>query len=320
MCLNVAMSSMRSHRRPVAAVLAAAILFGTTGTAQALGPKFASPLSIGAVRVTIGALGLIVLTTRTRPRPRLRKGLRTRSAPRPSAAHRWALALAGVGVAGYQIGFFEGTKRAGVALGTLVALGSGPVFAGVFQAIRSRRLPSVAWTLATLLAASGAGLVAFARHDTASGVSLMGIAAALLAGLSYAVFSMASKHAMVDGLASLDAMAASFAIGAVLMSPLLFTEPLHWLASGRGIGVALDLGLGATTAAYALFGFGLARLAVPTVVTLTLAEPATAAVLSVVALSQHLAPVGWLGVTLVLVGVGVVARTHDEPGLQPQSM
>jgi DME family drug/metabolite transporter len=79
----------------------------------------------------------------------------------------------------------------------------------------------------------------------------------------------------------------------------------------------LDLGLGATTAAYALFGFGLARLTVPTVVTLTLAEPATAALLSVLVLSQRLAPVGWLGVALVIVGVAFVATARDEPAVQP---
>ncbi|CAB4874814.1 unannotated protein [freshwater metagenome] len=171
--------------------------------------------------------------------------------------------------------------------------------------------------LATLLAAAGAGLVAFARHGEVSGTSWLGIGAALLAGLSYAVFSMATKQTMANGLGSLDAMAASFVVGAVLMSPLLFMEPLAWLGSARGVVVALHLGLGATAAAYALFGYGLARLAVPTVVTLTLAEPATAALLSVVVLSQHLAAIGWAGVVLLIAGVAMVAASRDEPTVQP---
>lgn len=315
LCLNIGVSitgnqgregqSPRPRRSPVLAVLGAAILFGTTGTAQALGPKDASPLSIGAVRAAVGAIGLLigaacVSTTRRKWRP-----------------HRGALLVAGLGVAGYQIGFFEGTKRAGVALGTLVALGSGPVFAGLFHAIRVRRLPSAAWTGATLLAAAGAGFVAFARHRETGGASLVGVGAALLAGLSYALFSMASKHTMANGLGPLDSMAASFTVGALAMSPLLFTESLQWLCTPRGALVALHLGLGATTAAYALFGYGLARLAVPTVVTLTLAEPATAALLSVVVLSQTLAFVGWIGVALLIVGVGMVAAARDEPDVQP---
>ena len=294
-----------SRRAPILAVLGAAILFGTTGTAQALGPKNASPLSVGAVRVAIGAMGLVVVTA-----------MRSK-APRQWRPHLVALLVAGVGVAGYQVGFFEATKRAGVALGTLVALGSGPVFAGLFHAIRIRRLPSAAWTGATLLAAGGAGLVAFARHNETGGAPLIGVGAALLAGLSYAVFSMASKHTMANGLGSLASMAAAFTIGALLMSPLLLAESLHWLSTTRGVLVAVHLGLGATTAAYALFGYGLARLSVPTVVTLTLTEPATAALLSVVVLSQTLAFIGWLGVALLIAGVGMVATASSEPDVQP---
>ncbi len=294
-------------------MLAAAILFGTTGTAQELGPDSASPLSIGAIRVAVGALGLLVVARLAVARGGAIGG----TTARRWRDYGWSLLIAGIGVAGYQIGFFEGTKRAGVALGTLVALGSGPVFAGIFHAVRTRRLPSVSWTLATLLAAAGAGLVAFARHGESNGASRLGIGAALLAGLSYAIFSIASKHAIGGGIDSLEVMAAAFSVGAVLMSPLLFTESLHWVATARGVVVALHLGLGATTAAYALFGFGLARLTVPTVVTLTLAEPATAALLSVLVLSQRLAAVGWLGVALVIVGVALVATARDEPEAQP---
>jgi arsenite-transporting ATPase len=38
---------------PVLAVLAAAVLFGTTGTSQALGPDDATPFAIGAVRLVL---------------------------------------------------------------------------------------------------------------------------------------------------------------------------------------------------------------------------------------------------------------------------
>ena len=36
------------------AVLAAAVLFGTTGTSQALGPDGTTPLSVGVMRMVIG--------------------------------------------------------------------------------------------------------------------------------------------------------------------------------------------------------------------------------------------------------------------------
>ena len=56
---------------PRAQVLLAALCFGTTGTAQALGPGGASPLTVGAVRVAVGAaLLLVVAAPVVRPRRR----------------------------------------------------------------------------------------------------------------------------------------------------------------------------------------------------------------------------------------------------------
>lgn len=295
------MALTKARTAPIGAVLASALLFGTTGTAQALGAKGATPLGVGAARVLIGAIGLLVVA-------RVMRSART-----GWFANRATLVVAGIGVAGYQIGFFEGTKRAGVALGTLVALGSGPVFAGGFHAILSRRWPSRGWVVATSLAGAGAGLVAIARNDQPGDSAAFGVLCALLAGLSYAVFSLASKQAMARGVDPIGAMAAAFTIGAIVLIPFVFVEPMHWLSTGRGIAMAVHLGLAATTLAYALFGFGLSHLNVPTVVTLTLAEPATAAILSVLVLSQHLAFVGWIGVALVMTGVVMVATVRSEP-------
>ena len=49
------------------------------------------------------------------------------------------VALGALGVAGYQPAFFTGTSRSGVALGTVVALGSGPLFTGLIEAVGFRR-------------------------------------------------------------------------------------------------------------------------------------------------------------------------------------
>lgn len=42
-------------------VLAAAVLWGTTGTAQALAPTGASPLAVAAMRLAIGGAALFAL-------------------------------------------------------------------------------------------------------------------------------------------------------------------------------------------------------------------------------------------------------------------
>ena len=68
----------------VLAVLAAAVLFGTTGTSQALGPEGTTPLSIGVMRMVIGGTGLAVIAFSLAARHARR---------RPSAATRPRLTL-----------------------------------------------------------------------------------------------------------------------------------------------------------------------------------------------------------------------------------
>ena len=70
----------------VLAVLAASVLFGTTGTSQALGPDGTTPLSIGAVRLVLGGTGLAVIAFVL-----ARRHARSRAAaqPRARAPARW---------------------------------------------------------------------------------------------------------------------------------------------------------------------------------------------------------------------------------------
>jgi DME family drug/metabolite transporter len=45
----------------VGLVLLAAVLFGTTGTAQALGPDGTTPLGVGAARLLVGGTALLAV-------------------------------------------------------------------------------------------------------------------------------------------------------------------------------------------------------------------------------------------------------------------
>lgn len=86
-----------------AQILLAAVLFGTTGTAQALGPAI-EPLAVGSARIVAGAALLVLVALLMR---------RTTLGGRP------ALVLAAGGcVAVYQATFFVAVADTGVALGT----------------------------------------------------------------------------------------------------------------------------------------------------------------------------------------------------------
>src|SRR4051794_33151640 len=96
-------------------VLLAALCFGTTGTAQALGPAGLSPAGVGAAPILVGG-GLLVAFAGGLPRLPLRP-----------------LLIAAGGVAAYQLCFFAAVADTGLAVGTIVALGSAPPVPRAFQ-------------------------------------------------------------------------------------------------------------------------------------------------------------------------------------------
>jgi len=132
--------------RATVSMIGAAVLFGTTGTAQAFTPPGTNPLSVGAVRQVIGGSLLLAIGVVWWLRHHGRR------LPRWSAKAGWAL-LGGACVMVFQATFFFGTRGNGVAVGTVIALGSSPLFAGLFDGLRGRR-PSRRWLVATALASS----------------------------------------------------------------------------------------------------------------------------------------------------------------------
>ena len=101
--------------------------------------------------------------------------------------------------------------------------------------------------------------------------------------------------------------------GALLLAPLLLFVDLSWLATPRGLAVALELGLVATTLAYVLYLRGLTLIPTATAVTLALMEPLVAATLGVVVLGERLTPVAWAGVALLLAGLAILTVRRLAP-------
>jgi DME family drug/metabolite transporter len=222
---------------------------------------------------------------------------------------RWARGPAiagGLGVAAYQLCFFAAVDSTGVAVGTVVALGSGPAFAGAFGLLLRRERPTRRWALATALAVAGAALLVLAGGDGAN-VDPAGILLALGAGAAYGLYTVTSKTLLEQGHRPEGVMAVAFGIGAVVLAPVLAVGDTAWLTTPGGAGLALYLGVVPTAIAYILFARGLERLPAANVATLTLAEPLTAATLGVVILGERPGPVAALGALLVLSGLLALA-------------
>lgn len=283
---------------PALAVLAAALCFSTTGTAQALAGVDASPLAVGAARIVVGGgiLGLIALARRS--------PVRARSGSRASTSA--LIAVGAIGVLAYQPLFFLGTRENGVAIGTVVALGSAPIATGIVDAVRLRRAPSSQWMLATAIALAGVVLVS---GVTGGSVALGpgGLLASAGAGMSYALYTVCGKTLIERGWDSTRVMGTVFGVAAAASIPMLLIARASWLATPNGLALALWLGVVTTTIAYLLFGWGLARLTAVTVSTLTLAEPLAATLLGLFVLREQLTPVGAVGLALIAVGLAVVS-------------
>lgn len=293
---------MTTHRRVVSggaaavAVLVAAALFGTSGTARALLAPESWPPSVAAVRLLIGAAGLVGFVWYRRNGTELAVLLR----------HR-LIWVSGVGVAGYQVLFFIGVQATGVAVGTLVSLGLAPLMAGLLGWLLREGAPG--WRWAALTGVAVCGLVLLTSGGATRG-DLVGIGAALGAGVCYAGYTVCGGRVVRENHDSSTVMAAAFAVGALLLIPFLWAAP-PWVFSAQGVILALWLGLGATSLAYVLFGRGLALLQPGHVATLNLLEPVVATALGVSLLGEHLPPVGWLGCGLIiaaLAGLGLMER------------
>jgi DME family drug/metabolite transporter len=279
-------------------VLAAATLWGTTGTAQALGPDGITPTSVAVIRMAGGATLLLYAVAVRRTVP-----IRT--------MWGWPLAVAIFTMAASQPLFFSGVARTGVAVGTIVTIGSGPILAGgIAWAVRRERVGS-RWVVATVVSLLGA--VFLVSGGEAAGVDGVGVGLNLAAGLVWAIYLTAAKQ-LLDEHPPVFVAAVVFTGAAILLSPGLFIASPAWVATGRGIAVVLWLTLAATAISYILFAHGLRGTPVATAATLTLAEPVTAAILGMTILDEPARATTILGITLVAAGLLTLAREQPpEP-------
>lgn len=280
-------------------VLAAAVLFGTSGTAQALADVGAWPPAVAAARLFVGAAGLLAIVVwLQRDGAALVRLLRL-----PTV---WAIAVA---VAAYQALFFVGVARVGVAVGTLASLALAPFLAGTLGWLVGEGAPGRVWAVSTVVAVVGLALLVLGDEVPRDG---WGVLAALGAGASYAVYTVLGARLARSGHPPTAVLAAGFSLAALLLLPLLVASGTWW-ATPRGAALVLWVGLVSTTVAYWLFGRGLAVLQPGHIATLNLAEPVTAAVLGVVVLGESLGARGLVGCLLILAALTALGASEGRP-------
>ncbi len=297
----------------VAMVVAAAVLFGTSGIAKGLGPDGLPPVFTGAWRTFIGGAALASIALAGR------RALPRRPVP---------LAVGAAAVVVYQLGFFAALARLGVATTVVVSIGTGPIAAGAIDALgprpdgAARRPPSTGFVVGALVALVGVALVSWPLDD----LDPTGALFAVVAGVAVPVYGAAAQALMAGGgsapphearpleVGPLEAMASIFGAAAVLVAPAVLWSSLDLAASGTPpplgptILTVAWLGLAATALAYWLWGRGLAGLPLSIVAVATMAEPAAATVLSWVVLDDPVRASTAAGVAVVALGVWLATR------------
>ena len=274
-------------------VLIAALLWGTTGTAATFAPGV-SAVAIGAVAMGVGGMlqALIALRGIARHRATLR--------------HHWRMLLTGaLAVAVYPLAFYASMHLAGVTVGTVMSIGSAPLLSALIEyGLDGQRLTR-RWMTGAAAGVAGMVLLCLAESAHSSSTAqqsevITGIALGLLAGLTYALYSWAARHLMQRGIPSRTAMGATFGFGGIMLMPVLFATGAPLLASWNNAAVGIYMALVPMFIGYLCYGYGLARIPASMATTITLLEPAVAAVLAVVIVGERLPALGWVGIGLIV--------------------
>lgn len=299
---------MTSSRLPaLLAVTVTAVLWGSTGTAATFAGDV-GPLAIGAVSLGVGGLlqGLIAVPQLRRQRALLR-------------THRRTVLLGGVAVFTYPLAFYSSMHLAGVAVGTVISLASAPLAAGLIEKFTGGTRLGSWWAGAATLGVTGAVLISVSSGeqdsgDSDSGAMPAGIVLGLVAGLSYAMYAWAAFRLMVVGAGRGAAMGSVFGVGGALLIPVLLLTGAPILDSWNNVAVSAYIAVVPMFLGYVLFGYGLTTLAPSTATTVTLLEPAVAALLAVAVVGERLAPLGWVGLALIALVLLILAFAPQRSG------
>lgn len=141
----------------------------------------------------------------------------------------------------YQLLFFYSVAEVGVAVGSVVAIATTPLWAAAVAFLLFRKKPSKFWAIATALAIVGVCLINFGggfQSQTLDWKVLLPVAA----GLCYGVEIIAVGK-VVEKINPETTMLLEMGLVAILLLPVTFFFPSEWIFTTRGILVSLGLGV-----------------------------------------------------------------------------
>ncbi|MFJ8866887.1 DMT family transporter [Streptomyces sp. NPDC102473] len=289
--------------RSLLCLVVAGLAWGTAGAAASLLFRISDlgPLAmsfwrcVGGLVLLAGALALRPRRPRTPGEPRRRRLLR--------------ILGTGIGLTVFQSAYFAAVESTGLAVGTVVTLGAGPVLI----AVGARLTMGERLGRGGLLAVCGAltGLAVLVLGGEPAEVRPAGLLLAVLSAAGYAAITLLTRWLGRDGAAgdSLSTSAWAFGIGAVGLLPMAAAEGLvpHTAETGQVLGLMIYVAAVPTALAYALYFAGAAAVRSATVSVIMLLEPVSAAVIAVTVLRERLTAATVIGTLLLLTAVAGLA-------------
>lgn len=288
---------MSTSVRGFLGVVAASILWGTTGTAASFATDL-SPLAIGAFAMGVAALLLGLHSAQ------LLRRHRQQIFQRPLL-----FVAGGAAVAIYPLAFYSSMHLAGVAVGTVVSIASAPFFAALLEWLFDKKPVTPRWTVSFALGAIGIVLLYSGKVVPPEAVSeaarstFWGLILGLVAGLTYSLYSWVAKVHISSGIASGASMAAMFLLSSVVLLPSLLVTGDNLFANPTNTSVVVYMALVPMFVGYLCFGYGLRTVNASTATLITLLEPAVAVLLAVAILGEQFRLIGWLGVAAILLSM-----------------
>ncbi|MEM5542376.1 EamA family transporter [Sulfitobacter sp. AS92] len=284
---------MQGNRWGVIAILFAAVVWGTTGTAATFAPDV-SAAAIGAAAMGLGGIAQALWAGRGILQQRARLW-----------DQRRLLVIGALAVAVYPLAFYGAMRLAAVTVGTVITIGSAPLLSALIEYVLDGRRLTLRWSLGAVVGLIGMGLICLAEgaaHDRGADAASvpLGVLLGLVGGFTYALYSWSARKMMLQGTRSSVAMGATFGLGGLMLMPVLLVSGDAFLTSWSNAAVGLYMAAVPMFLGYISFGYGLARVEASTATVITLFEPVVAAVLAVLIVAERLPPLGWVGVALVI--------------------
>ncbi len=284
-------------------VVVAALLWGTTGTAAFFIDTEVSPVAIGAATMGFGGVVLALLGGMGSARVLLDRGARL-----------WA-GLAVVGVVVYPLTFYWGMSLAGIAVGNVVALGLGPLVVAVLEWAVDKSAPTWRWWVAVVVALAGVVAMGSAKVELGGdrvGNMATGVLLAILAGISYGLYTYACGRLIDRGHTPRAVVGAVFGGGSPFLLVVLFFVGAGLFASPVSISLVGYLVLGPMVIAYLAFSQALLTVRSSTVATIALLEPVVAGALAVFVVGERLGPFALVGGALVFLAIAIVSQENGD--------